>query len=63
MKYKIWAQIEKCPDAEDWQDECVNVSEPIELRAFDTYEGAIGYLVASGALVFQCDMAEEEFEG
>ena len=63
MRYKIWAQIERCPDADDWQDECVNVSEPIELRVFDDYQGAISYLAAIGAEVYDNDVEEMEVVG
>ena len=62
MRYKIWAQIERY-DEEDLEVEPENVSEAIELRVFDDYQGAIGYLAAIGAEVYDNDFEEMEFEG
>ena len=62
MRYKIWAQIERY-DEEDLEVEPENVSEAIGLRVFDDYQGAISYLAAIGAEVYDNDVEEMEVVG
>lgn len=59
MRYKIWAQIERY-DPENPDSDPVNVSEPIELRVFDSYQGAYEFLKDQYATVYEGDEIEME---